>query len=753
MTSRGNAVKDRISRYKTEMDRLYSPGNVRLRAEVWRRALARGGGQPAVLGFARALVSFLDEKQIITTLNDTFAGQSQYYDFSTSHPGWSENGIAPLTYPFFCFDKQREVDQTLEVVGQTGEVEEVFRTFLAGCRCGLYDRWGMSHVIPGYQRLLSLGLGGIESRARAALAADPDNRTARAAVMIYPAFRRYILRYAERFDEMAWQAADPAEAVRLAAIAADCRSVSEGPPTTFAQAVQLLWLGHEVQTMELLSGSISPGRLDQILYPFYRDDLAAGRLDRDGAVELIQALWLKLALLRQGYQNVTLGGTDDQGRSAVNELSHLCIQAMMALRLDQPLLSVRWTEDMPHDFRQLVVELIRAGLGFPAVFNDPMAVRAKERAGVDAADAAGLGIVGCVEMAVPGREYGNTEELRLNWAKVLELMMGGGRCMLTGERVGLKPGPPPDGPADFSAFVDWYKQELAGFTDVAVEATNLLELGGAAKWPAPFLSSLMDGCLETGRDVTGGGTVYNLSSINGCGMADTVDSLTAVGRVVYTDRVTGLAGLRAALKADFQGHEPLLRRLKACPRVGNDLPGPDSLLAELCHHFADSINGRSNLRGGRYQTGLYSVTAHGYLGEMTAALPSGRRARLALANALSPCQGADTTSPTAVIKSLTGIDHSRLGNGMVLDLKFHPGFLDTAAHRRAFVHLIETYFKLGGLEIQFNLIDRATLLRARRHPDDYRDLVVRVSGFSAHFVSLDPALQEEIIARTEYGAA
>ena len=287
---------------------------------------------------------------------------------------------------------------------------------------------------------------------------------------------------------------------------------------------------------------------------------------------------------------------------------------------------------------------------------------------------------------------------------------------------------------------------------------NLLDAAWPSLLPVPFESLLMAGCLESGLDVTAGGTLYNLSSVNALGMADVADSLVAIDRLVFRERCVTLPDLAQAVRSDYAGAGSLAAWAAAGPHYGNDIDEPDQIITLLAEDFCRQVDrgrdkrGYRNPRGGRFQSGMYSVHQHALRGELTGALPSGRRAGLALANALSPCQGRDTTGPTALMLSATKLDHTRLGNGMVLDLKFHPSFFEDESRRQAFGALVESYFDMGGMEIQFNVISRETLLAAQRSPQDYRDLLVRVSGFSAYFIDLEPVLQDEIIARTEHAA-
>jgi formate C-acetyltransferase len=289
--------------------------------------------------------------------------------------------------------------------------------------------------------------------------------------------------------------------------------------------------------------------------------------------------------------------------------------------------------------------------------------------------------------------------------------------------------------------------------DLGLRGLNILDRNYSKHWPTPFLSTIMTGCLESGHDVTGGSTVYNFSSVNGCGMANVVDALAAVKKIVYEEQIVTLAELAEMLRKNFLGAEVVREELvRQCPKFGNDTDQADQFMTELTDDFSRQVDSYRNPRGGRFQTGLYTVESHAILGKITGALPDGRRKGVALANALSPAQGADINGPTAVVRTITKLDHRMLGNGMVLDLKFHPAFFNGSKHRQAFKALIDTYFQLGGLEVQFNVISRETLVNAQKKPEEYRDLIIRVSGFSAYFVTLDTVLQDEIIARTEHRA-
>jgi len=706
---------------------------------VYGRVFRENAHERQVTRMARALAAFLREKEILLYPEDLLAGHAQWHDFSIPDDAVPAHTPRP---------------ETGADTGRPGE-RTIVERFEKGRRIGLFGTALGGHVIGGYDRVLGMGLGAITETANAKLThcegAERDFIAACATVC--QAATAYVLRYAEAAGDLAREADNEECRSHLQRIADACRWVATEPPRTFFEAVQLFWLTHEVITCEQPSGSLSLGRVDQLLYPYYARDLAAGALTRDEGAELIEALWVKFGALNLSYQNVVVGGAGQDGTYLANDVSLFCLRASRKLRMDQPLLSVRWHPSMPDAFWQEVQKLIETGTGFPALFNDEVAIAAKRGAGVPREDAENYAVVGCVELSVPGKEFSQTEGLRVNWAKVIELILNDGRCTVTGETIGLRGTRKLESIASFEEFLAWYKQELSDVTELGIQWLDLADRDFPERAPYPFLSATMEGCLESGTDVTAGGTVYNLSTVNGCGMANAADSLAAIRKIVFEERRASLPELAEALRRDLDGHEELSQVLaKRCPKYGNDDDDVDRILAELADHFCDRVESHRNPRGGRFQTGLYTVLWHARIGTLTGALPDGRRRGLALANGMSPSQGVDERGPTAVIRSNTKFDHRRLGNGMVLDLKFHPSFFTTDVNRKAFRQLVETYFRLGGMEIQFNVISRETLLEAQESPEQYRDLVVRVSGFSAYFVDLDEVCQNEIIARTEMTA-
>lgn len=750
---------DRIRTLKEKSSDNYSRRDVSLRHEIFERVLVNEEGMPAQVLLADALAAFLDEKDICIKEYDLLAGHIQYYDYKDSAPVMIPDDFDPEIYPRGLFDIPREIRNFREKKGAsvTDHENHILDEFATGRNTLLFGRWNSGHLICGYERMLNSGLGGLIEEGERSLERQPERDKQdgiNAMLTVLRGMQRYILRYAIAAEKLAESATIAEYSRTLRRIADSCRRIAQETPSSFFDAVQLLAITMDVIVCENISGSLSVGRLDQWLFPFYRQDELRGRITYCAAAELIDALWIKCGSLVQGFQNVTLGGCDAEGYFAGNDVTLMCLRASNKIRMDQPLISFRYHPDMPEVFWTEIINLIGSGLGFPAIFNDDVVCRSKINAGVEPEDAWRYGIVGCVEPSIGGDEYSNTEQLRVNWAKILEYMLNNGVCTCTGNRMSLRSPRNLEQIQTFDDFYKWYKEELVHFTTLGMEGCNLLDETYGLEWPAPFLSAVTKACLETGVDITRGAVKYSFSSVNGCGMADAVDSLLAIRDLVYTRKLVSLSEFAQILRSNFEGQEIFRNIVMNLPyRYGNDCDEADIIMRDLTECFVGTVTRMKNIYGHRFQAGLYSVDFHATMGALTGALPNGRLKGVSLANALSPCQGADVLGPTAVICSVTKVDHSKLANGMVLDLKFNPSFLQKEKHREGLRDMIRSYFGMGGMEVQFNVVNRETLLAAQKDPQKYRNLIVRVSGFSAYFNNLDKVLQDEIIARTEYSYA
>ena len=713
-------------------------------------------GESAAMQHAIAFSAFLEQKKIKVEDYDLLAGHIQHVDFSSSIPVIMEHDFDPAGRPANRFDIKQEVNCFFADHPQENvpSVREILDYFYMGTECGLSKRWASGHVIAGYDRMIREGLFYVERRIEHEIHVCVGEKKDYlcALLRVVHAAENYILRYAFEAYRASKEAEEPEVKRRLHEIGDACFRISGYPAESFLEAIQMVVLLHEMLTLETHSGSMSLGRIDQLLYPYYKRDLETGVLKKEEAAEYIDALWLKIAGLVYGFQNVTIGGCDAKGRPAYNDITLLCLQASRKIGKDQPLLSLRCRPDMPGNVWEEALLLVKKGGGFPAFFNDDVIISAKHDLGVSWQDARNYGLVGCVEPSIGGREFSNTEELRVNWAKVLELMLHQGRCAVSGHRFSMAEEKELDDIESFEEFFAWYLKELEFTVQRCIHATNLLDRNYAGNCPCPFLSVTMEGCIENAQDVAANGPVYRFSTINCCGMADTVDSLTVIRKAVFEEKILKLSELAAMLDADFAGYEVWQRRFEMqYPKYGNNIAEVDIYMKKLVEAFEAMVHGQKNEKGFFFQIGLYTVEDQGYLGKLTGALPSGRRKGTSLANAVSPCQGMDAEGPTAVMNSATEFSHQCAANGLVLDLKFTPAFLEKEKHTEMLKELISIYFEKGGMEVQFNVVDRQTLLAAKADPKQYRNLVVRVSGFSAYFVLLDPVLQDEIIKRTEYG--
>ena len=704
-----------------------------LRQEVYTREMQAHAHESMVVRMAHCLSAYLLEKEIIFE-DERLAGFYLFAGSSYSSPANTAEEVlfARLDQPGLTAQDLRVMDELVKYTEQ-----------------GMCTRGPSGHVIAGYERVLKVGIGGLIAELEGANALQGETEFRRASAILCQAAAGFIRRYAQKAAELALAARGPSRQ-NYTRVAEACQWVAEQPPRDFFEALQLLTLVHEIIISEQRSGSLSLGRFDRYLAPYYERDKAAGRIDMDGAAELIDAFFRKLASVPRTFQNLTVGGYDSLDGYCCNDLTRLALRTSRLLRKDQPLLTLRWHPSMPADLWQDILDLIVTGIGFPALFNDEICIQAKQRCGISASDAEQYALVGCVELSVGGKEYAHTEGLRLNWLKVLEAMLNDGRCMLSGEQFILAEPRALETIRDFDEFYAWFKLELRHFTDTAIRAANLLDANLPNHWPSPFLSTTMEGCIQSGLDVNAGGTIYNHSAINAAGMANAVDSLLAIRKTVFEERRFSLPELAGLLRTNFAGNESTrLKLFNQSARFGSD-PQAAQLMADLSGYFHAIVSPYRNPRGGRWELGFYSVDSHAWLGEKTGATADGRRKGYSLANAMSPVQGTEKHGPTEVVQSIVATDHTCFGNGMVLDLKFHPRFFNPPNHRQAFQHLVEAYFEMGGMEIQFNVIDRQTLLDAQQHPEQYRDLVVRVSGFSAYFTTLGLTVQNEIIDRTEF---
>jgi len=572
-------------------------------------------------------------------------------------------------------------------------------------------------------------------------------------------------RYAELLDRLAENESDIDRKAELEKMAEVCRHVPAGKPQTFHEALQYYWFVHLGVITELNTwDSFNPGHLDQHLYPFYSRDIENGILDREKARELLQSFWVKFnnqpappkvgvtAQESNTYTDfclINLGGVDQEGRDGSNELTYLILDVIEEMRLLQPSSMVQISKKTPDRVLERALKIIRTGYGQPSLFNAEAIVAEMLRQGKSVIDARCGGASGCVETGAFGKEsYILTGYFNL--VKVLEITMHNGVDPRTGKTIGIKTG----NPEDFKTFDELYKafeKQLKYFIDIKIKGNVIIERLWAEYLPCPFLSILVDDCIATGLDYNDGGARYNTSYIQGVGLGTITDSLTSIKYNVYDHKAVSIGELMAALGDNFENDDATrLKFWHNTPKFGNDDDYADDVMKMVFESYFSSIDGRPNTKGGHFRINLLPTTCHIYFGSVVGATPDGRKCGEPLSEGVSPVQGADRKGPTAVLKSAGKIDHLRTG-GTLLNQKFSPDVLNDETGLKKVGQLVRSYFKMDGHHIQFNVVNAETLRRAQKEPEKYRDLIVRVAGYSDYFVDLGESLQNEIIRRTEHG--
>ena len=684
---------------------------------------------------------------------------------------------------------------------------------------GNYFYNGVGHVTVKYWEVLEIGFEGIMEKAQKELdgCSVGDGNYARkshfleAVILSCKAVIDYAGRYAKLAQEMAAQTSDPVRKQELFVIAENCSRVPAKGAQNFYEACQSFWFVQQLLQMESSGHSISPGRFDQYMYPYYKKDMEAGTITREFAQELMDCIWVKLNDLNKcrdaasaegfaGYslfQNLIAGGQNKEGEDVTNDLSIMCIQASMHVHLPAPSLSVRVWNGSPHEFLIKAAELTRTGIGLPAYYNDEVIIPALQNRGLSLEDAREYNIIGCVEPQKAGKTEGWHDAAFFNMCRPLELVFSNG--MDKGEMVGIPTGDVTQ-MKTFDEFFDAYKKQMEYCISLLVNADNAIDVAHAERCPLPFLSCMIDDCLKEGKSVQEGGAVYNFTGPQGFGIANMADGLFAIRKLVYEDKKVSMKELKEALACNydkgldaqsagdmtemimkamqkagrnvdastaegllktFMGMKPgeqKTQRFKEIhdmidevPKFGNDIPEVDYFAREVAYTYSKPLQKYNNPRGGKFQAGLYPVSANVPLGGQTGATPDGRYAHTPVADGVSPSAGKDVKGPTAAATSVSRLDHFIVSNGTLFNQKFHPSALSGREGLEKFVALIRGYFDQKGMHMQFNVVDRQTLLDAQEHPEKYKHLVVRVAGYSALFTTLSRSLQDDIIRRTEQG--
>ncbi len=615
---------------------------------------------------------------------------------------------------------------------------------------------GIGHFLPDYGKMIRIGTRGYRESIR-----GRDGPLHRAAHIVCEALEIWASRFAEHAGRLARETEDPVRRGELEEISRVCGRVPAEPAETFHEAVQSLWFTHLAVNLESLNSAVSLGRMDQYLFPFYQGDVDAGRLDRDTALDLLLCFSAKAAehvflMSRRmseyfgGFlvvQAAIAGGVDRDGNDATNPLSHLLLEVMEHHRMRDPNYQVRIHRDSPPGFLSRALDVARQGHGVPALFNDEATIESLTEHGFPLEEARDYGIVGCVEPSIPGKSFLSTDAALMNLPLCMELALNRGRQWNRKRRLGA----PTRDPVEFQGMEDLLEAfgvQLDHRVDRLMEDLRMAETGNRNYHPTPLSSLLVDGCLESGRDLTEGGARFNGSGIQAVGLADTADCLAALDHVIFGKRHVGMRDLLEALRNDFKEKEELRAKLCNAPKFGNELELPDGYAARLVRMFHDSLARYTNTRGGAYVPGFYSVTSNVAFGKRTGALPSGRPAGAPFASSLGAAAHAARCGPTALLNSVASLESRLMPNGNALNLRFDPVSLEGEQGLRNLTGLVKGFFDQGGLELQLNVVDPETLRDARDHPGKYPELVVRVAGYCAYFDDLPEASKEEIIHRT-----
>lgn len=573
----------------------------------------------------------------------------------------------------------------------------------------------------------------------------------------------YAKRYSEYAREMAEKEENTARKQELLTIAHNCEVVPANPPQNYYQAIQMYWFVHIGVTTELNPwDAFSPGRLDQHLYPFYKVDVAEGSLDDDKALELLECLWVKFnnqpappkvgITLKESstytdFANINTGGIAPDGSDGVNEVSYLILDCMDEMRLLQPSSNVQISRKTPQSFVKRACEISRKGWGQPAFYNTEAIVQELLNAGKKLEDARKGGTSGCVETGAFGNEaYILTGYMNL--PKIVELTLTNGYDVVSKQQLGLQTGDPRDFKS-YEELFDAYRKQVEYFIDIKIKGNNIIENIYAQYMPVPFLSLVTNDCITNGKDYNAGGARYNTNYIQGVGIGTITDSLSAIKYNVFDNKKFTMDEMLKAVENNFEGYEEIHNLVcNKTPKYGNDDDYADEIMRSVFDLYHDTVTGRPNMKGGKYRINMLPTTCHVYFGEVMIASPNGRLAHKPVSEGISPEKGADTKGPTAVIKSCSKMDHLSTG-GTLLNQKFAPAVVAGETGLDQMANLVRTYFNMDGHHIQFNVIDRETLIDAQKNPQDYKDLIVRVAGYSDHFHNLSRELQDEIIGRTD----
>lgn len=654
----------------------------------------------------------------------------------------------------------------------------------------LYHFAGTGHLAIDYAKLMKVGYNGLIKQAKECLGRldkrDPEYGDKRdfyqAMIIMHEAAKKYLERYAKLAEEYAEKETGSVRKKELEAIAENCRQIAGGAPKTFWQALQLFNIATTLIQVESNGHSISYGRMDQWLYPFYEADMKNGTITKEFALELLEVVYVKVnnptklkdkgsMAVRNGRgfggESLTVGGVNRDGSDATNDLTMMLLEASAHTRMMNPWVCVRMHENTPYELKVKTVECIRAGYGHPKLFNDAPAIRGMMRKGMTLEEARDYCVVGCVEIDLPGKEYGWHDAAYVNTAKMMEMVLNGGRCLDCGPHcmrwetcgaLGDHLGPDTGSLATYQSFdevLESVDKQFAYWTDQMCSSLNIIDNTHRALKPVPYVSAFYEDCMESGKDLTEGGAKYNGTGPQASGMATCADSLAAIKQLVFDEKRCSGAELLQAVKDNWKGHEKLYALVNSSKvhHYGNDDDYADEMFKYMFECYCRHIRGRKNPRGGEFSPGVYSVNANVAMGLNTNASVDGRRAGEAISDNMGPVHtdggSHDFSGPTAVVNSLTKVDHSLASNGTLMNLRFPEESVAGIEGRDNLISFIDEYIAKQAMHVQFNIMSSATMRAAQKKPEDYRDMLVRVAGYSAYFVELGKPLQKDLIQRTE----
>ena len=825
------AMRDRIARLKDDLFKKM-PEIESARARLITESYRMTEGEPMITRRAKAFLHILqnipiiirDEELVVGSTTLAPRGCQTYPEFSYEWLEAEFDTVATRSAdPFYISeDAKREIAEadkywkgktTSELATSYMSPEAIRAIDHNIFTPGNYFYNGVGHVTVHYDWILAVGFKGIAAKAKKALEeadfgdADYAKRShfLNAVILSCEAAIIYAERYSDLARKMAEKETDAERKRELLQISENCANVPANGARSFWEACQAFWFVQQLLQIESSGHSISPGRFDQYMYPYYKADLEKGATTREFAQELIDCIWGKLNDLNKcrdaasaegfaGYslfQNLIVGGQNAEGLDVTNDLSFMCISASMHVMLPQPSLSIRVWNGSPHDLLIHAATLTRTGVGLPAYYNDEVVIPSLMSRGLTLQDAREYNIIGCVEPQKAGKTEGWHDAAFFNMCRPLELVFSDG--MENGELVGIHTGDVAQ-MTTFEEFYDAYKKQMNYAISLLVNADNAIDVAHAERCPLPFLSGMIEDCIGRGKTVQEGGAIYNFTGPQGFGIANMADSLYVIKKLVFEEKKLTLAQFREALAENYgkglpvsktaqvvaetvkelraagkqvspeeiaaavaqltkptDKYDKLLEMIEEVPKFGNDIEEVDAFARDVAYTYTRPLETFKNPRGGMFQAGLYPVSANVPLGAQTGATPDGRLAGRPVADGVSPSAGKDVHGPTAAANSVSRLDHYIASNGTLFNQKFHPSALSGRAGLENFVALIRSYFDQKGSHMQFNVVSRETLLDAQKYPEKYKHLVVRVAGYSALFTTLSRSLQDDIINRTEQG--